>query len=109
MPSKETKPPLLREHRLYQADWLLRFYGFKGEELLDESRPYFNVMLDPNFQIVPLGKIQQFVELHVGEVIERFTHDIEQIVCCCGCGHCRIPSFRFFCTPNIPVSDYNCN
>ena len=40
-------PPLLREHRLYQADWLLRFYGFKGEELLDESRPYFNVMLDP--------------------------------------------------------------
>ena len=48
------------------------------------------------FQIVPLGKIQQFVELHVGEVIEHFTHDIEQIGCCCGCGHCRIPSFRFF-------------
>lgn len=37
----------MREHRLYQADWLLRFYGFKGEELLDESRPYFNVLLDP--------------------------------------------------------------
>ena len=39
--------PLLREHRLYQADWLLRFYGFKAEELLDEKRPFFNVMLDP--------------------------------------------------------------
>lgn len=40
-------PPLLREHRLYQADWLLRFYGFKAQELLDEKRPFFNVMLDP--------------------------------------------------------------
>lgn len=40
-------PPLLREHRLYQADWLLRFYGFKAEELLSEERPFFNTMLDP--------------------------------------------------------------
>ncbi|MBQ7934064.1 MAG: putative DNA modification/repair radical SAM protein [Lachnospiraceae bacterium] len=40
-------PPLLREHRLYQADWLLRFYGFRAEELLDERRPFFNVLLDP--------------------------------------------------------------
>ncbi len=40
-------PPLLREHRLYQADWLLRFYGFQAQELLDERRPFFNVMLDP--------------------------------------------------------------
>lgn len=47
LPSPVTGPPLLREHRLYQADWLLRFYGFKAEELLDESRPFFNVMLDP--------------------------------------------------------------
>ena len=47
LPSLDTKPPLLREHRLYQADWLLRFYGFRAEELLDEKRPYFNVMLDP--------------------------------------------------------------
>lgn len=41
------KPPLLRENRLYQADWLMRFYGFKSEELLDESNPNFNSMLDP--------------------------------------------------------------
>lgn len=40
-------PPLLREHRLYQADWLLRYYGFQAEELLDEKRPNFNVLLDP--------------------------------------------------------------
>lgn len=40
-------PPLLREHRLYQADWLLRFYGFKAGELLSEKKPNFNVLLDP--------------------------------------------------------------
>ena len=39
LPSLDTKPPLLREHRLYQADWLLRFYGFRAEELLDEAAP----------------------------------------------------------------------
>lgn len=40
-------PPLLREHRLYQADWLLRFYGFQANELLSEEKPNFNVLLDP--------------------------------------------------------------
>ena len=47
LPSKDTKPPLLREHRLYQADWLLRFYGFRAEELLDDSHPDFNPLVDP--------------------------------------------------------------
>jgi putative DNA modification/repair radical SAM protein len=47
LPSTEVGPPLLREHRLYQADWLLRFYGFKTMELLDEKHPNFNVLLDP--------------------------------------------------------------
>ena len=47
LPALPGGPPLLREHRLYQADWLLRFYGFRAEELLDEKRPFFNVMLDP--------------------------------------------------------------
>lgn len=41
------KPPLLRENRLYQADWLLRFYGFKVSDLLDDEHPNFNTMLDP--------------------------------------------------------------
>lgn len=40
-------PPLLREHRLYQADWLLRFYHFEVSELLSENRPNFNIYLDP--------------------------------------------------------------
>lgn len=47
LPDPGTKPPLLREHRLYQADWLLRFYGFKATELLSEEKPNFNVFLDP--------------------------------------------------------------
>ena len=47
LPSRDTKPPLLREHRLYQADWLLRYYGFAAEELLDEQNPSFNPLLDP--------------------------------------------------------------
>ena len=42
-----SSPPLLRENRLYQADWLLRFYGFKAEELLTEKNPNFNLLLDP--------------------------------------------------------------
>lgn len=42
-----TAPPLLREHRLYQADWLLRFYGFTSKELLQENQPNFDIFLDP--------------------------------------------------------------
>ena len=47
LPALPGGPPLLREHRLYQADWLLRYYGFETEELLSEDRPDFNVFLDP--------------------------------------------------------------
>lgn len=47
LPAKTTPPPLLREHRLYQADWLLRYYGFTAGEILDDEHPDFNPMLDP--------------------------------------------------------------
>jgi len=47
LPSLPGGPPLLRAQRLYQADWLLRFHGLKASALLDEQRPFFNVMLDP--------------------------------------------------------------
>ena len=47
LPAKDVKPPLLREHRLYQADWLLRFYGFRAEELLDDQHPDFDPRVDP--------------------------------------------------------------
>ncbi len=40
-------PPLVRENRLYQADWLLRFYGFKVNDLLDQDNPNFNILMDP--------------------------------------------------------------
>lgn len=40
-------PPLLREHRLYQADWLLRFYGYDASELLDDHKPNFDLEVDP--------------------------------------------------------------
>lgn len=42
-----SSPPLLRENRLYQADWLIRFYGFKIDDLLDDTHPNFHTMLDP--------------------------------------------------------------
>ncbi len=47
LPALHTVTPLLREHRLYQADWLMRFYQFRAEELLNEHRPNFNILLDP--------------------------------------------------------------
>ena len=47
LPALPGGPPLLREHRLYQADWLLRFYDFTVDELLTQDRPNFNMMIDP--------------------------------------------------------------
>jgi len=42
-----SKPPLLREHRLYQADWLMRFYGFSIYEIVSPDNPYLNEKFDP--------------------------------------------------------------
>ncbi len=47
LPAKLTPPPLQREHRLYQADWLLRFYGFSADEILDEQNPFLDERMDP--------------------------------------------------------------
>ena len=47
LPALTTKPPLLREHRLYQADWLMRFYHFEAAELLDAQNPNFDPYVDP--------------------------------------------------------------
>ena len=47
LPSREIEPPLLREHRLYQADWLLRYYDFSADELLSDNEPNLNPYLDP--------------------------------------------------------------
>ena len=59
LPSIDTKPPLLREHRLYQADWLLRFYGFEASELLDEAHQSFNPLVDPKCNWA-LNHMEQF-------------------------------------------------
>ncbi|MCL2852714.1 MAG: putative DNA modification/repair radical SAM protein [Defluviitaleaceae bacterium] len=47
LPAIDTKPPLLREHRLYQADWLMREYHFEAEEILSDEEPNFNPYMDP--------------------------------------------------------------
>lgn len=47
LPAVTAKPPLLREHRLYQADWLLRYYQFSAAEILNEEEPNFDPYLDP--------------------------------------------------------------
>ena len=47
LPAADTPPPLWREHRLYQANWLLRFYGFRADELLTETDPQLHPYLDP--------------------------------------------------------------
>ncbi|MFG6328018.1 MAG: putative DNA modification/repair radical SAM protein [Lachnospiraceae bacterium] len=53
------QPPLHREHRLYQADWLLRYYGFAAGEILSENRPFFNTYLDPKCDWA-LGHMEYF-------------------------------------------------
>lgn len=59
LPATADGPPLLREHRLYQADWLMRFYGFKGKELLSEKKPNFNTLIDPKCDWA-IGHLEEF-------------------------------------------------
>lgn len=59
LPALAGGPPLLREHRLYQADWLLRYYGFSADELLSEKKPNFNILLDPKCDWA-LAHLEQF-------------------------------------------------
>lgn len=74
LPDLPGGPPLLREHRLYQADWLMRYYGFAAGELLTEKRPNFNAVLDPksdwavhHMELFPveIGKADYFLLLRV--------------------------------------------
>jgi predicted DNA-binding helix-hairpin-helix protein len=47
LPALSTPPPIIRENRLYQTDWLLRFYGFSLNELLNEAHPNLELEMDP--------------------------------------------------------------
>ncbi|HML36465.1 MAG TPA: putative DNA modification/repair radical SAM protein [Bacillota bacterium] len=59
LPTPFTAPPLVREHRIYQADWLLRFYGFTADEILDEKTPFLDLELDPKISWA-LRNIEKF-------------------------------------------------
>ena len=47
MPAVGSAPPLLRENRLYQSDWLMRFYGFEVNEIVNEKHPNLDLDVDP--------------------------------------------------------------
>ncbi|TCB77994.1 putative DNA modification/repair radical SAM protein [Acinetobacter sp. ANC 3781] len=47
LPAIGSAPPLFRENRLYQSDWLMRFYGFDATELVDEKHPNLDLDVDP--------------------------------------------------------------
>ena len=66
------QPPLLREHRLYQADWLLRYYGFRAEEILDDDQPDFDPRVDPKCSWA-LRHLEQFP-------VEAGTADYEMLL-----------------------------
>ncbi len=67
LPALPDGPPLLREHRLYQADWLLRYYHFTVGELLSEDKPNFNIYLDPKCDWA-LRHLEYFpVEIHTAD------------------------------------------
>lgn len=86
-------PPLVREHRLYQADWLMRYYGFKTTEIVNDESPNLDLVLDPklswalrnrqdfpvNVQTAPREILLRVPGLGVKNVdrilkIRRFTH-----------------------------------
>lgn len=67
LPALDGQPPLRREHRLYQADFLLRYYGFRADELLTEKKPFFNTYLDPKCDWA-LRHLEQFpVEINAAD------------------------------------------
>lgn len=68
LPDVLSAPPLAREHRLYQADWLLRFYGFTADEILDEENPNLELELDPKINWA-LRHIEKFpVEINTANI-----------------------------------------
>lgn len=70
LPSISTMPPLLREHRLYQADWLMRFYYFHSEELFTETEPNLDLEFDPKMMYA-LRNINKFpVEINKADYEE---------------------------------------
>lgn len=70
LPSVFNAPPLRREHRLYQADWLLRFYGFRADEMFNDENPNLDLELDPKITWA-LRNIEQFpIEVNKASIDE---------------------------------------
>ena len=59
LPSLTTEVPMLRENRLYQSDWLMRFYGFKANEIVNENHPFLDLEIDPKLSWA-LRNLDQF-------------------------------------------------
>jgi putative DNA modification/repair radical SAM protein len=57
-------PPLIREHRLYQADWLMRFYGFQTSEIVNEKHPNLDLRLDPKLAWALRQRHEFPIDLH---------------------------------------------
>jgi len=96
LPARDTPPPLLREHRLYQADWLLRFYGFQAGEILDDAHPDFNPLLDPkcNWAVNHMEHFPMEINRAPYEMLLRvpgiwsiypWRSTAPPMKCCCGC------------------------
>lgn len=67
LPTIDTPPPLLREHRLYQADWLMRFYGFSWDEIATQNDPFLDERFDPKLAWA-LRNLQHFpIEVNKAE------------------------------------------
>ena len=47
LPSLQSQVPVVRENRLYQADWLMRYYGFAPNEIVDDRQPFLDLEIDP--------------------------------------------------------------
>ncbi|WP_312206358.1 putative DNA modification/repair radical SAM protein [Epilithonimonas hominis] len=59
LPAITAEVPVLRENRLYQSDWLMRFYGFKADEILDSGMPFLDLEVDPKLSWA-LRNLEQF-------------------------------------------------
>ncbi len=95
LPSIQSKVPVIRENRLYQADWLMRFYGFKADEILDPKDPFLALDMDP--KLAWALRNQQFFPLNIQSA------DLEMILRVPGVGvksAWKIVSARKFCTLN---------
>ena len=81
LPSLGTEVPLLREHRLYQADWLLRYYGFRADEIVTADEPNLDQRMDPkcNWAVRHLDQFPVEVQTAPYDLLLRIPGDTEAL------------------------------